>query len=343
VRSFSIGYEGRYDSYRNELEYARLMSRVVGADHHERLLTQDDFLDFLPQMVHLQDEPIADPVCVPLYFLSKLARDHGVIVCQLGEGSDELFWGYPAWRSTLRLQRLADRVPLAVKRLGLTALSMMRAQASRPYVLLSRASAGEPLFHGGTEAFTDARRHALLSPRLRSLLSGLTSWDVLRPIHERFLERAWEPSHLHWMSYVDLRIRLPELLLARVDKMSMGASLEARVPFLDHKFVELALSIPSHVKTRDNTLKYILKKAVRGVIPDQIIERPKQGFGVPVNEWFLGRLGDLARRELDEFCGQTDNLDRGAVSALFAQRRAWDIWFLLNLALWWKHYIRDAR
>jgi asparagine synthase (glutamine-hydrolysing) len=343
VRTFSIGYEGEYGSYKNELEYARLMSRAVGGEHHELLLTQDDFLDFLPRMVHLQDEPIADPVCVPLYFVSKLARDHGVIVCQVGEGSDELFWGYPSWRKMLRLQQLADPVPATVKHLGLVAMKMMGAQRSRPYELLRRTSAGEPLFYGGTEAFTDARKHALLSPRLRSRLSGLSTWDVLRPIHDRFLERAWEPSHLHWMSYVDLRLRLPELLLARVDKMSMGASLEARVPFLDHKFVELALSIPANVKTRHNTLKFVLKKAVRGLIPDEIIDRRKQGFGVPVDEWFLDRLGTLARRELDEFCSQTDNLDPATVAELFARRKGWDIWFLLNLALWWKHYIRDAK
>ena len=104
----------------------------------------------------------------------------------------------------------------------------------------------------------------------------------IEPIWRNFQEKAWDKSILHWMSYQDLNLRLPELLLMRVDKMSMGVSLEGRVPFLDHKFVELALGIPGKLKTKNQQLKYILKKAVRGTIPDELIDRPKQGFGVPI-------------------------------------------------------------
>src|SRR2546423_13850709 len=114
---------------------------------------------------------------------------------------------------------------------------------------------------------TEKRR--LLSPRLRRELSGLTSWDVLAGIREQFEAAAWEPSHVNWMSYLDLRLRLPELLLMRIDKMSMGVSLEARVPFLDHRFVALALSIPTKVKVPNGELKHVLRRAVRGVIPDE--------------------------------------------------------------------------
>src|SRR5712671_5660273 len=117
VRTFSIGYDREYASYQNELHYARSMARTVGADHHERLLRENDLLDFLPQMVRQQDEPLADPVCVPVYYVSKLARDLGVIVCQVGEGADELFWGYPSWKTMLRLQQKDDLpVPRLLKR-----------------------------------------------------------------------------------------------------------------------------------------------------------------------------------------------------------------------------------
>jgi asparagine synthase (glutamine-hydrolysing) len=141
------------------------------------------------------------------------------------------------------------------------------------------------------------------------------------------------------MSYLDLNLRLPELLLMRVDKMSMGVSLEARVPFLDHRFVELAMSIPEQAKTNGGTLKHILKKAVRGVIPDELIDRPKQGFGVPIHEWFFDRLGGETRRTLDEFCSQTDFLDRDEVLSIVDQKRSVESWYLLNLALWHKEYI----
>jgi asparagine synthase (glutamine-hydrolysing) len=340
VRTFSIGYEGEYDTYRNEFHYARLMAERIGAEHHERALTQDDLLDFLPQMVRLQDEPIADPVCVPVYYVSKLARDNGVIVAQVGEGADELFWGYPAWKTYHSLARWNDApVPRVAKSGGVALATRLGKGTRREVELLRRAAAGQPVFWSGAEAFTQAQKERLLSPRLRASLDGLTSWEAIRPLHERWERGSWEPSHLSWMTFADLNLRLPELLLMRIDKMSMGVSLEGRVPFLDHKFVELALSIPERVKTRHGTLKHILKKAVRGVIPDELIDRPKQGFGVPVYEWFFDRLGAEARRELGDFCDRTDFLDRDEVMRQVDAGRGPEVWYLLNLALWWKEYI----
>lgn len=340
VKTFSIGYRGDYDSYSNELHYAQRVAEKVGAQYHERLLTQDDLLDFLPHMVWLQDEPIADPVCVPVYYVSKLARDNGVIVAQVGEGADELFWGYPAWKTSLALQRYDDLpVPRPLKRLGLTALRSMGMGESMKYEWLRRGVAGQPIFWGGAEAFTQAEKERLLSPRLRRALAGMTSWEAIAPIRERFETKAWERSHLNWMTYLDLNIRLPELLLMRVDKMSMGVSLESRVPFLDHKVVELAMGIPERVKIRDGTLKYILKKAVRGLIPDEIIDRPKQGFGVPIYEWFYDRLGKQVRQDLEAFCDQTDFFDVEAVRRLLARGRGDQAWYLYNFALWWKQWI----
>ena len=340
VKTFSIGYEGEYRSYQNELHYARRMAEEVNAEYHERLLTIDDLIDFLPKMVQLQDEPIADPVCVPVYYVSKLARDNGVIVCQVGEGSDELFWGYPGWKTALKLQR-CDNLPvlLTLKKLGLAGLRLMGKDQHIYYEWLRRGAFGQPVFWGGAEAFTEAQKKRLLSPRLRKKFSGLTSWEAIKPIRKRFEEKAWEKSILNWMTYIDLNMRLPELLLMRVDKMSMGVSLEGRVPFLDHKFVELAMSIPEAIKTKNGTLKYILKKSVRGLIPDELIDRPKQGFGVPVYEWFFDKLGEKTRKELGDFCGKTDFLDRAEVMRLIDSGNGPQVWYLLNFALWWKEYI----
>jgi len=198
---------------------------------------------------------------------------------------------------------------------------------------------GQQIFWGGAEAFTEGQKSRLLSPRLARQLRGATSWDAIRPIRQRFEDKAWEKGHLNWMSYIDLNLRLPELLLMRVDKMSMGVSLEGRVPFLDHKFVEFAMSIPERVKTKHGTLKHILKKSVRGVIPDELIDRPKQGFGVPVYEWFFDRLGEYAESELEMFCKKTDFLNPNEVSRLVRERRGPEVWYLLNFALWWKEYI----
>ena len=340
VQTFSIGYEGEYESYRNELHYARLMAGEVGADHHERLLTADDLIDFLPTMVHLQDEPIADPVCFPVYYVSKLARNNGVVVCQVGEGADELFCGYPQWKTALDLQRWNDwRVPRFAKLAGLAALRLAGGDESFRCEWLRRGVAGEPVFWGGAEAFTETQKQRLLRPEFRCAVDVASSWDAIAPLRWRFEEAAWDRSTLNWMTYVDLRMRLPELLLMRVDKMSMGVGVEARVPFLDHRFVELAMSIPTTAKLGDGTLKYLMKKSVRGLIPDELIDRPKQGFGVPVYEWFFGRLGERTRAELDAFCRDAPYLERNAVFRLIDSGNGPQVWYLLNFALWWRAYV----
>jgi len=343
VRCFSIGYDKDYRSYPNEVAYAREMANFVGAQYYERLLSQQDLLDFLPRMVALQDEPIADPVCVPVYYLSQLAREKGVTVCQLGEGSDELFCGYSTWRLKLRLQRFGD-MPFSkhLKQAGLWGLRAAGRSDGLEYEFLRRNVERVPIFWGGAEAFTDTHKRKLLSPRLRRTFDGFSSWEILSPIHKRFEERAWDKSALNWMTYLDLNLRLPELLLMRVDKMTMGASLEGRVPFLDHKLVEFAMSIPTAIKVGNGDLKHILKKAVRGAIPGKVISRKKQGFGVPVSEWFIDRLGELARSELQNFCRDTDVLDSSAVLNVIDRRDGKRAWYLLNLALWWKHYVGET-
>jgi len=339
VKTFSVAYREEFGSYPSELPYARQMAARVGADHHEYLISKDDLVSFLPRMVHLQDEPIADPVCVPVYYVSKLAREHAVTVCQVGEGADELFIGYPSWQAALERQSWAD-LP------GAGALARLAAPVLRPrygatyqFEAIRRASLGQPLFWGGAEAFTQGEKQRLLGPAMRDQLRGLTSWDAIRPIRERFEAAAWETSHVNWMSYVDLNIRLPELLLMRVDKMSMGVSLEGRVPFLDHEFVALALSIPSRLKLKDGELKHMLKRSVRGLIPDALIDRQKQGFGVPVNEMLPGRLLETARREVARFANETGLLDAAVADRVMTTADGSKVWYLMNLAMWWRHFI----
>ena len=341
IRTFSIGYQGEYGSYQNEIHFAQRMAKEVGAEYHDRLLTLDDLIDFLPQMIHLQDEPIADPVCFPVYYVSKLARDNGVTVCQVGEGADELFWGYPNWKRMLELQYKNDwPVPSSLKKFGLAGLRLLGRENTQYYEWLRRGAYDQPIFWGSAEAFTEAQKQNILSPRLKKRFQNFSSWEALQPIYERFRRKAWEQKPLQWMSYVDLNLRLPELLLMRVDKMSMGVGLEGRVPFLDHKFVELAMSIPEAVKTRNGNLKHILKKSVRGLIPDELIDRKKQGFGVPIHEWFLDRLGEQTQKEIKSFCDETDFIHYPEVQRLIERRQSPLVWYILNLALWWKTYIK---
>jgi asparagine synthase (glutamine-hydrolysing) len=339
VRTFTIGYDAEYASYPSELPWARRMAEAVGADHHERIVSLDDLLDFLPRMVRQLDEPIADPVAVPLFFVSELARAHGVKVCQAGEGADELFFGYPRWRTFRRLERANELpVPAAVKRGGLALLGLAGQGYGWPYELLRRGVTGETVFWGGAEAFPEARKRRLLGAEIRRELDGATSWNALAPLRRRFEQAAPEPSGVHWMSYLDLRLRLPELLLARIDRMSMAVGLEVRVPFLDHELVQLVLGIPEVLQTRNGELKPLLKRAVRGVVPQELVERPKQGFRVPVDEWFLGRLGERTRVEVRAFARDSGLIDEHEALRV-VERPKRDAWYLLALALWWRELV----
>lgn len=339
IRTFSIGYDRDYGSYGSELSYARRVAGLVGANHHEYLVSERDLIDFLPRMIHLQDEPIADPVCVPVYYVSKLARDNGVTVCQVGEGADELFCGYPAWQQWLKLEHLV-RLPMArpLAALGASLLGTS-GRGGRLRDSLGRAAAGRPVFWSSAQGPTADQRRDILGPELRRRIGDNDGWEFVEPLWRRFQERAWEPSALNWMSFVDLSIRLPELLLMRVDKMAMGVSLEARVPFLDHQLVELALGLSESTKTRGGEAKHVLKQALRGVLPGDIIDRPKQGFGVPVTDWLLGGLGDRVRTELERFCHTTGIFDMAGVNRMLAGPSSVRSWYLFNFALWHRHFI----
>ena len=342
VKSFCVGYAGTDEtaSYPNEFKYARRAAELAGSDHYEKEITQQELLDFLPEMVRLQDEPIADPVCVPVYFVSRLAREQGVSVCQAGEGSDEMFCGYARWLSYRNLQRLGDLpVPAWAKRTGLWAMRAAGRDDGYAYELLRRNAQGERVFWSGAQAFMEPQKQLLMSPGLKERFAGRSSWEIVGDYHRDYLARTHRPDNAGWMAYADLRLRLPELLLMRLDKMTMAVSLESRVPFLDHRLAGLAMSIPEVMKVSGNETKHILKRAVSGLIPDDLIHRPKQGFGVPVYEWFLDKLGTYARQEIAACNACTELFDRAYLDGLFARGKGKQLWYILNVALWWKEYL----
>ncbi len=340
VETFSIGFRGQ-PAY-NEFDSARRVAHLFGTHHHEVIIDEKDFLDFLPLLIHHQDEPIADPVCVPVYYVAKLAKDNSVTVCQVGEGSDELF-AYPQWILLLRLQQLGrfyQRWPRPLRRaaLGLVALVQPRHHA---YEIMRRACNGQIIFWGGAEAYGERLKNELLSADFRRRHADLSSYQVIEPFYRRFLELSPHPDFFNFMSYLDLHLRLPELLLMRVDKMTMACSVEGRVPFLDHKFVEYVMSLPQAVKIGNGHAKALLKKAVRKVLPEDIVYRKKQGFGVPLAAWFQQSLGKFTAGKLSEFLRRTPYFDPSGVETLLHSRRASRAWFLLNFVLWHERWIES--
>ena len=341
VKTFSVGFEGE-EQY-NEFNYARRVAARFGTDHREVRIGVRDLIGFLPSLVHHQDEPIADPVCVPVYFVAKLAKEHGVTVCQVGEGADELFCGYPYWGAMLRAlrwDRWFGRLPLGLRRLAPAVARALGRDGTHSNEVLRRGIARETLFWGGAEGFPEEQKRRLLRPSVLDRLGTLSSHEVVAAYFRQFCERSPRADDdLAWMTYLDLKHRLPELLLMRVDKMSMATAVEARVPFLDHEFVTFAMGIPQAVKVVRGELKHLLKRAVAPVLPAEIVHRPKQGFNVPVAEWFLTELGPVVREVLRDFTREQPYFNPGYVERLLTANNGTKTWYLLNFALWHRHWI----
>ncbi|MFZ4856700.1 MAG: asparagine synthase (glutamine-hydrolyzing) [Desulfuromonadaceae bacterium] len=331
VDTFSIGVEGDPG---NEFDYARCVAERFGARHHEITITDDDFISFLPQMSFLQDEPLADPVCVPLYYLSKLARESGTTVIQVGEGSDEIFSGYQMHHYFNRIDQSFYRhylkLPGVLKSIGhRLAGGMISAEKEDS---LRRAITNDPIFMGNAIAFWDSEKSRLLRKPHR----GQTSSGLIRDMKNRL--NIDDP--LLRIINIELKNRLPELLLMRVDKMSMAQSIETRVPFLDEDLVEFALRIPSSLKYKNGETKYILKKAAEGIIPDDIIYRSKMGFCGSATSMLSERLIQYSRDVILSSPLTAELFNRPFIEQLFAnhehQKRfnSMKIWNLLNLVLW---------
>jgi len=351
VRTFTVGFDDCEEL--NEMESARAISKRFGTDHHEVMIGREDMQKFLPELVYHQDEPIADPVCIPLYYVSKLARDTGTIVVQVGEGSDEIFAGYDWFRTYLdiedRFWRHAERVPASARR-AVAALAqpvvqkvLKKRMASE---LVRRLGANESLFWGGAIVFDETMKSRVLTPETRANRNGTSTYDIVRQYQEAFDSACPDADAAAGMTYLELKLRLPELLLMRVDKITMAASVEARVPFLDHHLIEYAMSLPRELKIKGQSGKHILKRALESVLPADVLYKPKRGFGAPVREWFRGSEGeDLIQQVMNSSLRKRNFFDYEFINRLADEHRRevrdWsaNLWCLLNLSLWYDRWI----
>jgi asparagine synthase (glutamine-hydrolysing) len=347
VRTFSVGY-AEYERY-NELEYARLVASRFGTDHHEIVIGQDDLEAFVPELVYHQDEPIADWVAVPLHYLSELAREDGTYVVQIGEGSDELFHGYQSYVSYARFRTRYwepfQRVPRPVRR----ALSRVATEVTRRLgrgtvhaQAIADAAEGRLPFWGGAISYQGELKERVLA----NGREHPDSYEVVERLWRRAEEERPDADLLQKMTYLELKNRLAELLLMRVDKMTMASSVEARVPFLDRELVEFALALPPELKVRDGEGKYLLKKAVTPLLPREVVERPKQGFSAPVSEWFRGDLGERAQRAIrGSSLASRGLLDYAQIDRLWDAHRsgrgewAFQLWNLYNVSVWHDRWV----
>jgi len=347
VDTFSVSIEG--DEVSDEFHWARQVAKEFGANHHETTINDQTFVDFFPKMVHHQDEPLADPVCVPIHYVSELARKNGTIVVQVGEGSDELFCGYTGWQRYLSFYNRAwkpfIRMPGLLRSAAATLVGPSLSPTRRDF--LDRAAHDRELFWSGAVAFWESEKRDLLLDRQNGY-GRLDSFDIVRAHLDRLDALSPGEDQLHRMTFLELNQRLPELLLMRVDKMSMAQSIEARVPFLDHKVVELALSIPSSLKYRGGETKYVLKRAAEGILPREIIYRQKAGFCGSSRNMLSPRLLQFSQQVLPVASIIREYFEPRAVQALLDDQRdqradnSFKIWNLLNLALWHEHWFATS-
>ena len=291
VETFSISFkEASYD----ESQYAKQIASHFKTKHHEWII-QPKALDLTEKLVGFLDEPFGDFSIFPTYLVSKMARDF-VTVTLSGDGGDELFAGYDTYIAN-RIARFFDRIPQFVHKGLFQPLVDMLPPTEKKKGLVNRAKRflegyrlpGD-LAHTRWMIFLqEAARSRLYHQDIQQYLGDFDPYDCIR----KYFRETQTDDALNRQLYVDIKSYLVDDILVKVDRMSMATSLETRVPFLDHRFVEFTATIPSHYKLRGNTTKYLLKKALSRYLPDTIIKRGKEGFSIPIKNWLKEDLKDL--------------------------------------------------
>ena len=334
VKTFSIGF--REDSF-DELKYARLAARHFATDHHEFVVTAEQVCSTVDDLIWHLDEPFADSSALPTYMVSRLARAH-VTVALSGDGGDELFAGYTRYVVDRRRGAFA-RLPAFVRRGLMRPLSRRLPHGAPGRNYLANVSL-DPLerYVDSLSTFTGLNKPLLYSEEFRRRL-GLNGTD---PATESFRARAARVAGLlDALLYLDSKTYLPGDILVKVDRMSMAVSLETRAPLLDHKLIEFVCRVPAALKLNGTETKSIFKRAVAGLVPDELLHRPKQGFGVPVNQWINDELRGYIRDTLtDARTRQRGYFDETYVDLLLdehARKRrdhSAQLWSLFVLELW---------
>ncbi len=343
IQTFSVAFAEREA---NELRYARLVSEAFGTKHREIVVSPEQFWSALPRLVWHEDEPIAHPSSVALNFVSRLAAEH-VKVVLTGEGSDETLAGYNRYRVTLANMAIGGAWESVVPRslrssiaamIGEAGASGLRGKLARTF--LARPTNLDAMYFDNFAVFAPDRLATILSPALRDAVRGIDAYAA----YHRALANSTAPTLLGKLLYVDTKTYLHELLMKQ-DQMSMAASIESRVPFLDHPLVEWVGRLPDRAKLRGTTTKWILRQAMAGKLPPAILARRKMGFPVPVGTWLRGPWAHL----LDEFVTSPRAQARGLFEStaiarvvrghLGGENHSERLWALITFELWQRIFI----
>jgi asparagine synthase (glutamine-hydrolysing) len=331
VKTFTVGFD--VGGAEGELAQARVVARHFGTDHHE-IVMGPALADALPDIVRMQDEPLGDPAAVPTFFICKFASQ-SVKVVLTGEGGDELLGGYPRY-GWLRLGERLRRRPGLTATVGSLLNALPRELRGGRVVRRLGALVGPAPLED---------RHldwvATMSGDVQRALTGDGGWGATSGFVRRLLHRVGTGDPVHELMYLDFKTWLPDDVLVKTDRMSMAASIEARVPFLDHRLVEFTAGLPASVKVKSLGTKALLRRALRRDLPAATLRRPKRAFLVPLSQWLRGELRDLVDDTLTSATARARGLFQpAAVARLLHEQRTGShdhgraLWTLLCLQLW---------
>ena len=337
VRTFSVGFEG----VNNETIVAGETAKALGTEHYGKIISEREFFDAVPKAVWHQDEPVADPSAIALYHVAALARQHVTVVLS-GEGADELFGGYRIYREPLSLRPLAW-LPTPVKRLIRRLVRFLpEGMVGRNYLLRAMTPL-EERFLGNAKLLDEESKALLVRLESRLLDTYENPWKIARRIYDR----TQHLDSVTRMQAIDIHLWLPGDILMKADKMTMAHSLELRVPFLDKELFELARTIPASYRIAGGTTKYVLRKAMEGIVPPFVLHRPKLGFPVPLREWLKGERGAAMLEQIRASgIDHLFHLDR--VEQMLVRHRAGEadysrvLWAVYIFGLWHATYLQEA-
>ena len=320
IKSFNVDYDEIFDGYKGEFKEAKYSAEQINVELIHKSISFEEFRSIISDYSFLQDDLIGDEVGIPLYFLGKLAKTNGLKVVQVGEGADELFYGYEHW---LRFAKLYKSIP------KFNSISPQNNFKSHRVNLLFNIIQNNNPFPGGAVGFNLAQIKKLVE------FDFTTNSNLIN-----YSDNLWKDyssredfSITKWMTLIDLKIRLPELLLMRMDKLSMQSGVEARVPFLDHRIVEFVLSLPENIIFDLNRTKPLLKDLSKRHIPEKVLSRRKQGFRAPISNW-IQKDPDYFFDKIHEFNLNYNFFEPTALSRTLKGGDIQKIWYIYNLSSW---------
>ncbi|WP_353779885.1 asparagine synthase (glutamine-hydrolyzing) [Winogradskyella sp. 3972H.M.0a.05] len=347
IKTFTIGFENQPDY--NELKYAEKIASRYNTNHFIKTVTPNDLLDFIPKVTDIYDEPQADTTAIPIYFISQLAQEENIKVVLNGDGPDELFSGYSNYERYVKMYqyyKVANNAPKFLKQ-----VSKQVADAIYPGKPLSemanRLVKGEDFYWPGAGGMKEGAKHKLLSSEFKDRVNGHSSYEYVKRLKEdynKFLDGN-KFDYINWLCYSGYRQAVTERFLFRADRLGMANSIEARSPFLNHEMVQLALSIPGEYKIKNGVNKYILKKALERILPDDILYRKKMGFCLPIREWASETIYNGVKDEVVQFNKETNLFNLEMVNSQLQLLKdgntqytnsVWTIYFLIN---WYKKWL----